>query len=500
MVNRLFIPLIVILSYWALGSAAYASAAATLSVEPDPVFVDVIDNNPPQQNSSPRDSFIELSADKDTVYVQEQLVLSVKLFFNGNLIGGELSEPAHPNAIIESLGKQTEYSRFRDGTRYRVVERRYAIFPQQPGELSLPALRFEGQTRDASGRLKFLRDSKQLFTVPVKDVPEGFTGDTWLPATDLTLSGTGLPADASLNTGQNLSRSLSVVAEGLPAETLPPFSHDMPPGMRAYPDNPERTTTPSENGLTARLTQATALVPVEGGELVLPEIQIPWWDTDTDSQKVARIEARAFNVQATNGQPATTEGEAENPQPAEQTVPAPAENNAGAQPVSASSGVWLWQTLTIVLLIGWTATGFGWWYSRRSGASPAAAGQAPDVTEKALFNTLCESARAGAPETADHLIRWLQHRHPQRPVVSLSEAYGLLKNTDVIARETEKLQARAFSQQSGAAESWDGEKLVNALEKSRAGMAKKPGPQSPLPPLFPDELNAGAGRHLYRQK
>ena len=42
------------------------------------------------------------SADKDEVYVQEQLILTVRLFFRGNLIRGELSEPTHPHVIIES--------------------------------------------------------------------------------------------------------------------------------------------------------------------------------------------------------------------------------------------------------------------------------------------------------------------------------------------------------------------------------------------------------------
>ena len=67
-----------------------------------PVTIEVISGTPPnQEGDAQRDSFIELAADKDEVYVQEQLVLSIKLFFTGNLIRGELSEPEHPNAIVE---------------------------------------------------------------------------------------------------------------------------------------------------------------------------------------------------------------------------------------------------------------------------------------------------------------------------------------------------------------------------------------------------------------
>src|SRR5699024_3818088 len=100
-----------------------------------PVTIDVISGTPPDEGASgqaSRRGFIELSADKDELYVQEQLVLTIRLFFNGNLIRGELSEPEAPDAIVEPLGKQREFSRYRDGVRYRVVERKYALFPQQP--------------------------------------------------------------------------------------------------------------------------------------------------------------------------------------------------------------------------------------------------------------------------------------------------------------------------------------------------------------------------------
>ena len=456
----------------------------------DAITVEVVDDNPPGQNSSPRDSFIELSADKREVYVQEQLILSVKLFFNGNLIGGELSEPSHPNAIIESLGKQTESSRYRDGMRYRVVERLYTIFPQQPGELTLPEIRFEGQARDSSGRLKFLRDSKQLFTIPVAGVPDNFTGDTWLPAAGMALSESGLPSDPTIEAGQNLSRKLTLVARGLPAEALPPFNYDMPAGIRAYPDSPARETLPDEEGLAARLEQTAALVPVDGGELTLPEIRIPWWDTTTNTEKVAVIAARTLQVQAAPGQPQTNANQTANPV---QSPQPDSDSNSGPGPAAAlpaQQSSWLWPAVVLILLAGWALTGFGWWYSRRSRDKPGEPKNREDESEKALFATLCESAKAGAPETPDHLVRWAQHQYPQSAIVGLGDAYRVL-GSEVVERKIRQLQARAYSQQSGIAESWQGDDLVQALTGCRKQMVAKPAARGQLPGLYPDELNTG---------
>ncbi|HEY9119113.1 MAG TPA: BatD family protein, partial [Marinobacter sp.] len=330
--------------------------------ESEPVTIEVISGTPPDQEAdASRASFIELAADKDEVYVQEQLVLTIKLFFTGNLIRGELSEPEHPHAIIEPLGKQSEYTRYRDGVRYRVVERRYAIFPQREGQLSLQPIRFEGQARNNDGQLKFLRDSATLFDVPVKGVPAKFSGDTWLPARNLELDESGLPQNQTLTAGQNLTRTLTLQADGLPSETLPPFPEKMPEGVRAYPEKPERTTTSGSEGLASRLTQTTALVPVQPGQLVLPEIRIPWWDTESDTERVAVLPARPLTVEAIPGQIESLPSDS--PKQAEATADNAEKNTQGTTAGNADPG--LWPVATLVILGAWLATVAAWWMSKR---------------------------------------------------------------------------------------------------------------------------------------
>jgi len=98
-------------------------------------------------------------------------------------------------------------------------------------------------------------------------------------ASSLELSESGLARNQPLTPGQNLTRILALRADGLPAETLPPFEEIQVPGIRTYPESPERETETTNAGLSSSLSQATALVPVQAGDLILPEIRIPWWDT-----------------------------------------------------------------------------------------------------------------------------------------------------------------------------------------------------------------------------
>ncbi|MEP4575256.1 BatD family protein [Marinobacter sp.] len=451
-----------------------------------PVAIKVISGTPPDQEpDAERDSFIELAADKEEVYVQEQLVFTIKLFFTGNLIRGELSEPEHPNAIVESLGKQNEYTRYRDGVRYRVVERRYALFPQREGQLSLQPIRFEGQARNEQGQLKFLRDSANLFDITVKGVPAGFSGDTWLPARTLELDQSGLPRNQNLTAGQNLTRSLTMRAEGLPAESLPPFPEQTPDSIRAYPEKPERTTTPGPDGLASTLTQTTALVPVQPGKLTLPEIRIPWWDTESDSEKVAVIPAHTLVVEGIPGQIDSVPDKLED---ASEAGTKPNNDPISNEP-DGESGVGFWPLATLTVLAGWLITLAAWWYSRRRTSAGKVVASQGDNREKGLFRDLCEAAQAGSPKTTDRLVRWMSQRHPERTFQSVTDVNRFLDDTE-LAAEIEQLQQRLFGTpgESATSEPWQGELLVAALIRVR-GPASESAPGDQLPPLYPQGLS-----------
>ncbi|WP_417530365.1 BatD family protein [Marinobacter lipolyticus] len=445
----------------------------------DPVKINVVAGTSPDQQPESRDSFIELSTDKDEVYVQEQLVLTIKLFFSGNLIRGELSEPEHPNAIIENLGKQREYSRYRNGIRFRVVERRYAIYPQQPGEFSLNAIHFEGRARTPEGQLKFLRDSEKLFDIPVKGIPDSFTGDTWLPASELELSDSGLPDNLNLFTGLNLTRTLSLSAQGLPSEALPPFPEQAVPGIRTYPEQPERSANSDRDGISSTLTQTTALVPIEPGNLVLPEIRIPWWDTDADEEKIAVIPARTLSVSAS---PDLTTTSGQSAASSEQSMDA-ASLDTGDSAGQASSS-WFWPMVSLILALGWLVTVAAWWFSRRNSPSPARQA-APDNGEKALFRELCKVAEEGDPRTLELLPRWATRYFHNQKFDSVADVCRYVAD-EHLDRELEALQRWLFGKPDEAG-NWDGKPLVAVLKALR-GKETHQQAQDRLPPLYPEGL------------
>lgn len=455
-----------------------------------PVTITVSKGPAPEPSNAARDAFIELSADKDRVYVQEQLILTVRLFFTGNLIRGDLSAPEHPDAIIETLGKQREYNRHRDGRQYRVVERRYAIFPQKPGELTLSQIRFEGQARDSSGQLRFLRDSARLFDIPVAPIPDGFTGNTWLPASSLELSESGIPASGRLAEGDNLTRTLTLKAQGLPSEALPPLATNTPAGIRAYPEKPERVTDTGDGGLSSTLVQTAALVAVRAGQVELPEIRIPWWDTGSDSEKVAVIPARTLDIIPAGASSGRGQDSQDLTSPAGEAAPQGDDAAGPEAPVESTTGTF-WPWLSLLLAVGWGITLLLW--RRRPRQGPEQGPTADDLAERGLFDQLRRAAGDGSPRTLELLPRWMAAHRPGHTFTSVADVVKYAGDAG-LAQEMERLQRHLFAVHPRSAPtspeaSWDGGPLVKALERLRNADGKTPGDDC-LPPLYPEHLSS----------
>jgi hypothetical protein len=165
----------------------------------------------------------------------------------------------------------------------------------------------------------------------VKSVPAAFPGEVWLPARDLTLDENWSIDPEALAVGDSTTRTLTLVGRGLQGSQLPPLSSVQGalniPELRFYPDQEAIDQSELENGLQGRRVQSEALVARSGGAWALPEIRIPWWNTDTDRLEFAVIPARRVAVEAA--------------QPLNQSTSSTAAAGAIDTP-SPSAPQWLW--------------------------------------------------------------------------------------------------------------------------------------------------------------
>ncbi|WP_143314042.1 BatD family protein [Colwellia sp. UCD-KL20] len=273
------------------------------SLSTSPISLEVLKTSN-QKTSASQDIFITTDVSSKEVYVQEQLTLTVKLHFAAELKRGSLSEPTLDGASITQIGKDKESDTIINGKRYRVIERNYAINPQNSGNFIIKTPVFSGeiisQTNRRSNFLSFA-DTKPVsalgedINLTVKPIPDNYQG-FWLPSEILTLHQEWQPDNESFMVGDPITRTVILTAAGLSEEQLPKVEMSVPSGIKVYPDQAELHTGMNNNKLVSQKKQNFALVASKIGTYELPEIRIPWWNTVTNKMQYAVIPAKSITI------------------------------------------------------------------------------------------------------------------------------------------------------------------------------------------------------------
>ncbi|MDP6535627.1 MAG: BatD family protein [Gammaproteobacteria bacterium] len=283
----------------------------------DPIAINVV-NEGPRSNQSSEELFLEIEVNKDTVYVQEQLLFTVRLYYTINGIRNpQFTELEMPDTVIQLIGSPNQYEKLIDGVRYGVYEKRYVIFPQRSGPLDIPDILFRGEVTDGSSNFVFRNlNTRRVtafidgITIDVSERPAVVqSSDFWLPVANLTLEESWSTDIQDLRVGDSVVRTVTMVADGLDGAVLPPFSPTEIEGLNLYTDPPDIQRTFVEGSIVGTRIETMTLVPTQAGDIRIPQIFIPWWNINTNQPEATILPATRINV-------ATIEGAV----PSEQTV------------------------------------------------------------------------------------------------------------------------------------------------------------------------------------
>ena len=275
----------------------------------DPITVSVV-NQGPRSNQSSEELFLEIEVNKDSIYVQEQLLFTVRLFYTINGIRNpQFTELEMPDTVIQLIGSPNQYEKLIDGVRYGVYEKRYVIFPQRSGSLEIPDILFRGEVTDGSSNFVFRNlNTRRVtafidgITVDVKQRPAAAANSpVWLPVSGLTLEDSWAPDTEELQIGDSVVRTITMVAEGLDGAVLPPFGTTDLDGANTYSDPAEIDRTFVSGAIVGTRVETMTIVPTVDGNLEVPEIAIPWWNINTDQLQVTTIPAKTLAIGAIAG-------------------------------------------------------------------------------------------------------------------------------------------------------------------------------------------------------
>lgn len=375
----------------------------------------------PIDTDSGGDVFLEASVSPAELYVQEQAIYSVKLFYAVSLWDGQLEAPAAEGLQAYRLGDDLKYQVERAGRRYSVIERRFALVPQRSGELEVAAARFDGTGLDRGGYGGLLGSAGirlsargKPITLTVRPQPAA-AATPWLPAESLQieLSGGSLPDEVAM--GEPINLGLTVTARGLVPAQLPEIELPEIEGAATYPDQASTRDLSNADGLGAERMRSFAIVPQRAGELRIPPIRLSWWDVAADAARVAELPSRVVRVLPAAG---AADGVAANdPLGAKPAIGHGSEGAVQGQshgweswlPQASYGPAWPWALLSVLLALGW-------WRTARRRPLPHAAAALPTPSTPPRLR-LPEALRSADPAAAAAALR-AAHPGGRKPSLS----------------------------------------------------------------------------------
>jgi len=329
-------------------------------------------------NHTDDDLFIEVEATPSSPLVQAQVLYTLRVFTRVEVARGELQEPELADAVVEKLGDDASYGKQINGVDYSVTERRYAIFPQKSGKISIKPVELKAEILANSSYninsffnsqiTKTKRVHSQAIVLNVQPVPSAFTNPHWLPAQNVQIKQQWSGDITQMKVGEPLTRTLTLVAKGATDGQLPELNNTISNGtLKAYSDQPVLQEQKSPDGLLSIREEKIALIPSEAGEYSLPAITIPWFNTETKRLETASLPAVKLSasgaVAANPPAPASTATIV--PPDASQETPKGPTLNTTTTSSTATANAWFWPGLCAFLALAWLGTLIYFMFARK---------------------------------------------------------------------------------------------------------------------------------------
>jgi hypothetical protein len=423
------------------------------------------------------DIFVTSEVDHTESFVQAQILYTVKVYRAVATRQPRLSDLSVEGVEVlkEMAGDERSYDSILNGKAYNVVERVYALFPQESGALNIAPARFEARVlRDnrITGRKVFESAPINVLVSPIPPPPADFPNAAWFPAKSVELSQVWSRSPDNLPAGEPVTRHITVTALGQLETQIPVIEPTVSDQIKVYPDKPELRNAAVPKGILASRKDQYAMIGVSPGTIELPELKLPWWNIDSGVWEVATLPGATMNIlPSANALPV--------PPPIPEVADAAADGPVETIVVQGR----LWQQVSMGLAALWVLTVIAWWLSSRPERKPREAEEPPLHKQQAKFLKVARKAAldGDAAGIKEALLAWSRLQWPIGAPRSIGDL--ATRVSDPLAKELRVLCNASYGPHNTP---WDGERLAKAL-RSFAVLSDKEEKYEidDLPPLMP---------------
>lgn len=466
---------------WILNVAAKNSGNLTIPAiefgrdRSNPITINVIKGGDNKTGNTAEDLFLDVEATPANPYLQSQVIYTLRLYRKVDIAQAQLTEPELSDAVIEKLAEDSNYVTKVNGMEYSVTERKYAIFPQKSGKMTIkPPVLTADVVTNARGGFNGLFSSTQTKRVTAKEVildvkpmPAAFTESHWLSAEQLEIKQEWSGDFEQMKIGEPVTRTLTLLAKGATVSSLPELNTTKTDErLKTYPDQPVLKEQKTTDGLLAFREEKIALIPSKTGDYKLPAIKIPWFNTKTNKMETATIPETTITVAAGASTPTIATPEATKPQQdATPIIQAPSES---------PTTNWLW--VSLFLALGWLITLF-YFLTKRPALPVVIANDEAELSLKASVKQLKKAcADNNAPAAKNALLAWGLLNFGVTSLGMCADCCDA-RLRDEILQLNEVLYAKD-------APAWSGKKLFQAFVENKARKKITAADDDKLEPLY----------------
>lgn len=261
------------------------------------------------------DLFMLATVDKTTVYEQEALLLTFKIYKLPSVDLQSLSTkmPDLKNFHVQEieLPQQKEFNlEHYNGRNYQtMVWSQYLLFPQHSGELEIPATSYEGviaqRVENNSGDIfdmffnssRYVEVKKDLPTrsikINVKPLPQGKTGSFYGGVGDFSISSTISSTDVTANDAVTVRVILSGTGN-LKLVKTPEMK--FPQDFDIYDPKVENKYTIKGGRQTGNKVYEYLIIPRHAGQYTIPALEFQYFDPKSGSYKTVKTDEYTLNV------------------------------------------------------------------------------------------------------------------------------------------------------------------------------------------------------------
>ncbi len=231
----------------------------------------------------------------ETPYQDEMVLLTIRGVYRETIALEKLIEPSLEGFAWTQLGRDKWTDERIDGLPAKVFERRMALFPQDVGRIEVGAFRHEFTLTDRAGnRFAYATESEPI-AIDVLEAPQD--GTWWLPVRKLNIRDEWSNAIHMLEAGEGALRIVTITAEGVSPDMIPPMPALTSPSAFIFPHPERRVVDLTPDGPISTVWWRWTVRPAEGApSAILDPIEIHYFDTVAREAKTVTLATQRMAV------------------------------------------------------------------------------------------------------------------------------------------------------------------------------------------------------------